>query len=99
MQMNRENQKIAQDKIKSYPGSNDDSHYLSGIILKKARKEVKKNSQGEAIFCFICKRCGILYSKYYSKSDRSCNDAEYTQKNISGSVPYQSSVTKSFKKQ
>ena len=46
----RETHKRAQDKLKSYSRSNDDSHPPRGIITKKARKEVKKTSQGEARF-------------------------------------------------
>ena len=46
----RETQKRAQDKLKSSPGSNEDSHAYSGIIPNKERKEVKKTSKGEAIF-------------------------------------------------
>ena len=86
-------------KIKYYSGSNDNSHSSSGRIPKKARKEVKKTSQGEVIFCSCCKRSGVTYSKYSSHSDNSCNDAEYMKKKINGRVSEHDSVTKSFEKQ
>ena len=55
--------KISQDKLKSSSGSNDDSHSYSEIISKKARKEVKKTSQGEARLYYLFKRVGMPYSK------------------------------------
>ena len=95
----RETQKRAQDKPKSSSVSNDESHSSRGRIPKKARKEVKKTSQGKAMFWFLCKRSGMPYSKYSSHSDSSCNDAEYKKNRISGSVDDRDSVAKSFKKQ
>ena len=47
----REKKKIVRDKIKSSFGCNNNSHSSSIIIPNKARKEVKKTSQGEAITC------------------------------------------------
>ena len=59
----RDTQKISREKLKSSYVSNDDSHASSGIIMKKAKKEVKKTSQGEARFLSLCKISGMLYSK------------------------------------
>ena len=45
----KETQKRAQYRLKSSSRSNDNSHASRGRIPKKARKEVNKTSQGEAI--------------------------------------------------
>ena len=95
----RENKKRDWDKLKSSSGSNDGSHAPSGIIPKKARKEIKKKSQGEARFLPLCKRSRIMYSKYSSQYYCSWNDADYKNKKISGSVSDRDSATKIFKKQ
>ena len=44
----RETKKTAQVRLKHSPGSNENSHVSNGRILKNARKEVNKTSQGEA---------------------------------------------------
>ena len=72
--------------LQSFFRSNDKSYASSRIIPKKARKEVKKNSQGEARFCYLYKRTRIPYSNYQSHSDGSCYYAEYTEKKISRSI-------------
>ena len=95
----RETQKRARDKLKYSSGSNDDSHSSSGRIPNKVKKEAKKISQGEARLFSLCKRAGMPYYKYYSHSDSSCNDVEYTKKNIRGSIADHNSVTRSFKNQ
>ena len=46
----RETQKRARDKIKSASGTNDDSPASNIRIPEKARKYIKKNLQGEAIY-------------------------------------------------